>query len=154
MPFLVFNYFYFGHEFVRAFNLSPLTQKTLKMKTNDEKEQDKNKSGESTTDKERNPAKEIKKNYLELKTEERASLKQLSTRKFIAPKALKQIKALLLLDANNTKTIVKEEVGLSAQTLEKWLTEFEKDRMDSLIVIQERKKKKNSTDSDSSEEEE
>ena len=84
--------------------------------------------------------KDIEKNYIDLFTEERANLKQYAKRKYISMKALKQINALLLFDNKKTVTVVMEEVAVSPQTLKKWREQFDKDRMDSLLVILEKKK--------------
>lgn len=92
--------------------------------------------------------KKIKKNYIVLETAERASLKQLSKRKFISHKALKQILALLLFDKERTMTEVMEELALSPQTLMQWRKDFKQNRMDSLLVIQEKKKINDDNDSD------
>lgn len=80
--------------------------------------------------------KKIKKNYVELKPDERATLKQLSKRKFISTRALKQVLALLLFDKGNTMTEVMEELALSPQTLMRWRKYFKKSRMESLIARQ------------------
>jgi hypothetical protein len=106
------------------------------------------KVGESTigTNNEKTIVKKIKKNYVDLETTERANLKQLTKRKFISQKALKQIFALLLFDKGNTMTEVMEELALSPQTLMKWRKNFKLERMDSLLVIQEKKKSDNDSE--------
>lgn len=106
---------------------------------------------EERKDSEKKKGKKIKKNYIELLTTERANLKQLSKRKFIAVKANKQILALLLFDKGTTMTEVMEELALSPQTLLKWRGDFKDKRMESLLVILEKKKdedEKNDKDND------
>ena len=106
------------------------------MKKNNDKNNDKNKKKKD----EKTEAKKIEKNYIELKTEERANLKQFAKRKFISVKALKQIHALLLFDNKKTMTEVMEELAVSPQTLNKWREQFEEKRMGSLLVVLEKKK--------------
>ncbi|MFK7775074.1 MAG: hypothetical protein AB8F94_23235 [Saprospiraceae bacterium] len=109
------------------------------MKKNNEKA-DKELTKEESKKTEKGKVKKIEKNYIELLTTERANLKQLSKRKFISVKAIKQIFALLLFDKNKTMTEVMEELALSPQTLLKWRKEFKEKRMDSLFVFLEKKK--------------
>ncbi len=90
---------------------------------------------------EKRKVKRIEKNYIELMTPERANLKQLTTRKFISVKAIKQILALLLFDKGRTMTEVMEELALSPQTLLKWRRDFKEKRMESLFVFLDKKKK-------------
>lgn len=89
-------------------------------------------------DNEKTKVKKIKKSYVELKTKERANLKQLSKRKFISQKAIKQVFALLLFDTGATMTEVMEELALSPQTLMQLRKDFKMSRMDSLLVFQEK----------------
>ena len=121
------------------------------MKTNESE----SKVEESTmgTDEEKNIVKKILKNYVNLKTTERANLKQLSKRKFISQKALKQILALLLFDKRRTMTEVMEELALGPQTLIQWRKDFEEKRMDSLLVYQEKKKNETGVDKNEGSEE-
>ena len=93
----------------------------------------------------------IKKKYVDLKASERANLKQLSKRKFISQKALKQIFAFLLFDKGGTMTEAMEELALSPQTLMQWRKDFKINRMDSLLIIQEKKKIDDDNDDDSDE---
>lgn len=102
--------------------------------------QDKSEVGDPTVRQEKNEAKKIKKNYINLEPPERANLKQLGKRKFISQKALKQILALLLFDKGITMTEVMEELALSPQTLLQWRKDFKEKRMDSLFVFLEKKK--------------
>ncbi len=113
----------------------------------------KSKVENSTTgkDNEKSKVKKIKKSYVELRTKERANLKQLSKRKFISPKALKQVFALLLFDTGATMTEVMEELALSPQTLMQWRKDFKISRMDSLLVFQEKNQDENEEDKDDSE---
>jgi hypothetical protein len=92
------------------------------------------------TPKKKSIIKKIRKKYVDLKTLERANLKQFFKRKFISQKAFKQIFAFLLFDKGGTMIEVMEELALSPQTLMQWRKDFKADRMKSLLVIQEQKK--------------
>lgn len=112
----------------------------------------KSKTEESTLETEKRPVKKIKKNYIELEASERANLKQLSKRKFISQKALKQIFALLLFDKEETMTEVMEKLAVSPQTLKKWRNKFKEKRMGSLLVVLKKKKEDDAEVKDSDEE--
>jgi len=92
--------------------------------------------------------KKIEKSYIKLTTLERANLKQLSRRKFISVKAIKQILALILFDKGRTMTVVMEELALSPQTLLGWRKDFKEKRMDSLIVFFKKRRHKDDREDD------
>ena len=81
----------------------------------------------------------MRKLTITLKTSQRQKIKKLLKRKLISHLARQQLQALLLYDDKKNSVIaIAQIVGVSTQTLKKWVTGFIEHELDSLLVYQEK----------------